>query len=49
MTEQCVLEAQKVNRILGCIKRSMTSRLREGILNLYSTLVKPHLECCVQL
>ena len=47
-SQEDALAAKRANPILGCIKHSITAWPKEVIVLLYSLLVWPHLEHCVQ-
>jgi len=46
--KQCSAVVLKANRILGMIKRNFVNRIAEVILALYKSLVRPHLEYCME-
>ena len=48
-SQHCTLAVREANCILGCIKRGVASRVREGIVPLYSVLVRLRMETCVHI
>lgn len=42
MSQKCALEAKKVYDVLGCIRKSVASRLWEVIPPLSLAVVRPH-------
>lgn len=46
MNQQCTFTGKKANTILGYIRKSIATRLREVIFPVNSVLARPHLECC---
>jgi hypothetical protein len=48
VSQQCHIAAKKANQILGLIYRTIASRNSDIIIRLYKSLVRPHLDYCIQ-
>ena len=48
ISAQCSRAVKTENRVLGMIRRTFTCKDEQTIMQLYKSLVRPHLEYCVQ-
>ena len=48
VSDQCGNPAAKGNQIIGLIRRNIVYKEKELIIPLYKTIVRPHLEYCIQ-
>ena len=48
VSQQCAKVVKTANKVLGMISRTLTLRTKDVILRLYKSLVRPHLEYCIQ-
>ena len=48
VSEQCGIAASNGNKKLGLIRRSIKCKEKQLIIPLYITIVRPHLEWCIQ-
>ena len=48
MDKQCCKAANEANRKLGMIKRGFKNKSKEIMLPLYKSMVRPHLDYCIQ-
>ena len=45
-SQQCTAVCNKANRVLGMTNRTIVYKSKEVLLNLYKSLVRPHVEYC---
>ena len=48
VSEQCRIAASKGNQILRLIRRTITYKDKQLIVQIYNAIVRPHLEHCTQ-
>ena len=48
VSEQCGIAAAKGNQIIGLIRRNIVYKEKELLIPLYKTIVRLHLEYCIQ-
>ena len=48
VNKQCIKAAHKANAMLGMVSRAFTYKTKEVVLKLYKSLVRPHLDYCIQ-